>query len=190
MASGLLLAGTAHAFENLTHVPVTPAKTARSALSTRAVWTQERIAVLRWMWAEDRSAAYIARQLGRCTRDAVHRKARRLGLKRPRFGPPDQIRRSGSVAEIKAYLRTTTLTSDQNRALINRYRSANCPPLRYEEGASRLLMSVIVSPHKMAFGPRCQNRDGPMRAPGVGQGRPSDHHDCRTFAMLAALGSA
>ena len=127
MATGLLVAGPVQALEHSAHLPVIPAKT-RSELLTRTVWTQERIAVLRWMWAQDRSASYIARQLGRCTRNSVHRKARQLGLKRPRFGPPDQVRRCGSVAEIEAWLRTTTLTSDQERALLKRYRFATTRP--------------------------------------------------------------
>lgn len=82
LAGGLLLCGNAQAL-GTTAPPAPPANTAPSERPTRAVWTPERIAVLRRMWAENRSATRIARQLGPFTRNAVHRKARLLGLKRP-----------------------------------------------------------------------------------------------------------
>lgn len=43
-------------------------------------WTEDRIARLRAMWAEDRPASEIADELGGISRNAVIGKAHRLGL--------------------------------------------------------------------------------------------------------------
>ncbi|MBL8531949.1 MAG: GcrA cell cycle regulator, partial [Hyphomonadaceae bacterium] len=43
-------------------------------------WTEERVALLRKLWAEGLSASQIAKQLGGVTRNAVIGKVHRLGL--------------------------------------------------------------------------------------------------------------
>lgn len=43
-------------------------------------WTEERVALLRKLWAEGLSASQIAKQLGQVTRNAVIGKVHRLGL--------------------------------------------------------------------------------------------------------------
>jgi hypothetical protein len=82
MANGLLIAGNGQALESSR-----PATQATPAF-TRTAWTPERVAELRRLWAENRGGAYIAKQLGGCTRNGVHWKARRLGLKRPGIHGP------------------------------------------------------------------------------------------------------
>ncbi len=43
-------------------------------------WTEERMTVLKKLWAEGHSASQIAKQLGGVTRNAVIGKVHRLGL--------------------------------------------------------------------------------------------------------------
>ena len=43
-------------------------------------WTEERVSVLKKLWAEGHSASQIAKQLGGVTRNAVIGKVHRLGL--------------------------------------------------------------------------------------------------------------
>lgn len=52
-------------------------------------WTEERVAKLKALWSEGRSASQIAAILGDITRNAVIGKAHRLGLK----GRPSPIRK-------------------------------------------------------------------------------------------------
>ncbi|HLI10567.1 MAG TPA: GcrA family cell cycle regulator [Alphaproteobacteria bacterium] len=57
-------------------------------------WTEERIAILRRLWAQGLSASQIAEQLGSVTRNAVIGKAHRLGL----AGRPSPIKNTPEVA--------------------------------------------------------------------------------------------
>lgn len=50
--------------------------------SPLADWTDDRIATLKRLWAEGRSATYIAEEIGGISRNAVIGKAHRLGLER------------------------------------------------------------------------------------------------------------
>jgi len=43
-------------------------------------WTEERVEILKKMWAEGQSASQIAKELGGVTRNAVIGKVHRLGL--------------------------------------------------------------------------------------------------------------
>ena len=43
-------------------------------------WSEERVAVLKKMWLEGKSASEIAKELGEITRNAVIGKVHRLGL--------------------------------------------------------------------------------------------------------------
>lgn len=52
-------------------------------------WTEERVAMLKALWTQGRTASQIAEELGDVTRNAVIGKAHRLGLK----GRPSPIRR-------------------------------------------------------------------------------------------------
>jgi GcrA cell cycle regulator len=49
-------------------------------------WTEATVARLRQLWANGRSAAQIAREIGGLSRSAVSAKANRLGLRRPAPG--------------------------------------------------------------------------------------------------------
>lgn len=59
-------------------------------------WTEERVATLKKLWEDGRSASQIAEMLGDVTRNAVIGKAHRIGLK----GRPSPIRRQ-QVAQPK-----------------------------------------------------------------------------------------
>lgn len=60
-------------------------------------WTEERVARLKSLWSEGRTASQIATILGDVTRNAVIGKAHRLGLK----GRPSPIRKEKVVAAPK-----------------------------------------------------------------------------------------
>ena len=50
-------------------------------------WTDERVELLKKLWADGLSASQIAAELGGVTRNAVIGKVHRLGLLRPRQEP-------------------------------------------------------------------------------------------------------
>lgn len=60
-------------------------------------WTEERVARLKALWSEGRTASQIATILGDVTRNAVIGKAHRLGLK----GRPSPIRKEKTVSTPK-----------------------------------------------------------------------------------------
>ena len=71
-------------------------------------WTDERVNVLKKLWAEGHSASQIAKQLGGVTRNAVIGKVHRLGLSgratpsRPVKRPPRLARPKPRLMPIKA----------------------------------------------------------------------------------------
>ena len=70
-------------------------------------WTDERVELLKKLWAEGLSASQIAGRLGGVTRNAVIGKAHRLGLK----GRPSPIKRQANKpVEVKKETRVFTLT--------------------------------------------------------------------------------
>ena len=65
-------------------------------------WTEERVALLRKMWGEGKTAAEIAKELGGVTRNAVIGKAHRLRLSN-RVSPIQQnTKKPSRIAEMKA----------------------------------------------------------------------------------------
>ncbi|WP_300389946.1 GcrA family cell cycle regulator [Henriciella sp.] len=80
-------------------------------------WTEERVEVLKKLWAEGHSASQIAKQLGGVTRNAVIGKVHRLGLS-GRATPSRPVKRPPRLARPKPRLRTdgnvsTTGTSSE-----------------------------------------------------------------------------
>ncbi|MEQ8558864.1 MAG: GcrA family cell cycle regulator [Henriciella sp.] len=80
-------------------------------------WTEERVEVLKKLWAEGHSASQIAKQLGGVTRNAVIGKVHRLGLS-GRATPSRPVKRPPRLARPKPSLRTdgnvsTTETSSE-----------------------------------------------------------------------------
>lgn len=63
-------------------------------------WTEERVAVLKKLWAEGHSASQIAKQLGGVTRNAVIGKVHRLGLS-GRATPSRPVKRPPRLARPK-----------------------------------------------------------------------------------------
>ncbi|MEQ9447740.1 MAG: GcrA family cell cycle regulator [Rhodospirillaceae bacterium] len=67
-------------------------------------WTEERVEVLKKLWAEGHSASQIAKQLGGVTRNAVIGKVHRLGLS-GRATPSRPVKRPPRLARPKPRLR-------------------------------------------------------------------------------------
>ena len=63
-------------------------------------WTEERVSVLKKLWAEGHSASQIAKQLGGVTRNAVIGKVHRLGLS-GRATPSRPVKRPPRLARPK-----------------------------------------------------------------------------------------
>ena len=68
-------------------------------------WTEERVEVLKKLWAEGHSASQIAKQLGGVTRNAVIGKVHRLGLS-GRATPSRPVKRPPRLARPKPRVRT------------------------------------------------------------------------------------
>jgi GcrA cell cycle regulator len=68
-------------------------------------WTDERIATLKKMWKEGKSAADIAKTLGKVTRNAVIGKAHRMGLS----GRPSPIKKPPAAPKKEAAPKKTAL---------------------------------------------------------------------------------
>ena len=67
-------------------------------------WTEERVEVLKKLWAEGHSASQIAKQLGGVTRNAVIGKVHRLGLS-GRATPSRPVKRPPRLARPKPRIR-------------------------------------------------------------------------------------
>ena len=65
-------------------------------------WTDERVELLKKMWAEGQSASQIAKELGAVTRNAVIGKVHRLGLSNRVGGPADGKARPDEMPEAEA----------------------------------------------------------------------------------------
>ena len=84
-------------------------------------WTEDRVDVLKKLWAEGHSASQIAKQLGGVTRNAVIGKVHRLGLS-GRATPSRPVKRPPRLARPKPQLQTegtvqaqTSSPTDENR---------------------------------------------------------------------------
>jgi GcrA cell cycle regulator len=78
-------------------IALLPTSTARPTREDpgRFCWTDAAVALLRQSWANGRSAAQIAREIGALSRSAVTSKARRLGLRRGALAPE-----AGSISAV------------------------------------------------------------------------------------------
>ncbi|MCP1336228.1 GcrA family cell cycle regulator [Futiania mangrovi] len=84
-------------------------------------WTEERVALLKKLWAEGWSASQIARELGEVTRNAVIGKVHRLGIARRDAAP----RPSRPEARTSAARKPATASKSEARA-----RTAEAAPAR------------------------------------------------------------
>lgn len=73
-------------------------------------WTDERVTVLKKLWAEGHSASQIAKQLGGVTRNAVIGKVHRLGLS-GRATPSRPVKRPPRLARPKPRFATETVAA-------------------------------------------------------------------------------
>lgn len=124
-------------------------------------WTEDRVAVLKKLWAEGHSASQIAKQLGGVTRNAVIGKVHRLGLSgratpsRPVKRPPrlarpkPRIMPDGSVKAPAgaAADRAETLKPSEKNAMI-----AAMPPLELSDGEAATILTIRDSMCKWPIG--------------------------------------
>lgn len=73
-------------------------------------WTDDRVATLKKLWGEGKTAAEIAKELGGVTRNAVIGKAHRLKLSN-RVSPIQQNKKPATVAKVAAVAKTPANSS-------------------------------------------------------------------------------
>ncbi|MEM9853815.1 MAG: GcrA family cell cycle regulator [Pseudomonadota bacterium] len=87
-------------------------------------WTDERVEILKKMWAEGQSASVIAKELGGVTRNAVIGKVHRLGLSNragtgsaPKTGPEKKTKAAPKPAPVEPKPEPKTESAAPERAL-------------------------------------------------------------------------
>ncbi len=123
-------------------------------------WTEERVEVLKKLWAEGHSASQIAKELGGVTRNAVIGKVHRLGLSgratpsRPVKRPPrlarpkPRVQPDGSVVTPKpSRLPETQLKSSEKAAML-----AALPPQPLSDGEAATILTLRDSMCKWPIG--------------------------------------
>ena len=123
-------------------------------------WTEERVEVLKKLWAEGHSASQIAKELGGVTRNAVIGKVHRLGLSgratpsRPVKRPPrlarpkPRVQPDGSVVTPKpSRVAETTLKSSEKAAML-----AALPPQPLSDGEAATILTLRDSMCKWPIG--------------------------------------
>ena len=124
-------------------------------------WTEERVSVLKKLWAEGHSASQIAKQLGGVTRNAVIGKVHRLGLSgratpsRPVKRPPrlarpkPRVMPDGSVKVAAPAVpeKTETRPIERNTEVM-----APLPPLQQADGEPASILTLRDSMCKWPIG--------------------------------------
>ena len=124
-------------------------------------WTEDRVEVLKKLWAEGHSASQIAKQLGGVTRNAVIGKVHRLGLSgratpsRPVKRPPrlarpkPRVMPDGTVKVPASALaeRVEALKPSEKNAMI-----AALPPLENADGKAATILTIRDSMCKWPIG--------------------------------------
>ncbi|MFN7056637.1 GcrA family cell cycle regulator [Hyphomonas sp.] len=130
-------------------------------------WTDERISVLKKLWAEGHSASQIAKQLGGVTRNAVIGKVHRLGLSgratpsrpvkrpprlarpKPRFTPETAVTAAASPAPAARPLAAAEIAAApvQAPAVL-----AKLPPLPLDDGTPATILTLRDSMCKWPIG--------------------------------------
>ena len=107
-------------------------------------WTEERVDVLKKLWAEGHSASQIAKELGGVTRNAVIGKVHRLGLS-GRATPSRPVKRPPRLARPKPRLQPDgTVIAPKPMTLANADE-----PLR---SAEKVAMAAALPPQKLSDG--------------------------------------
>lgn len=121
-------------------------------------WTEDRVEVLKKLWAEGHSASQIAKQLGGVTRNAVIGKVHRLGLSgratpsRPVKRPPRLARPKPKVLPDGTVKVPASAKSDQLRPSEKNAMLAALPPLEQEDGNAATILTIRDSMCKWPIG--------------------------------------
>ena len=124
-------------------------------------WTEERVSVLKKLWAEGHSASQIAKQLGGVTRNAVIGKVHRLGLSgratpsRPVKRPPRLARPKPRVlpdGSVKVAAPAAPETPEVRPAAERTEVMAPLPPLQQADGEPASILTLRDSMCKWPIG--------------------------------------
>lgn len=125
-------------------------------------WTEDRVDVLKKLWAEGHSASQIAKQLGGVTRNAVIGKVHRLGLSgratpsRPVKRPPrlarpkPQVMADGTVRTPPA--RTPNSAASESTKAAEKAAMMAMPPLPLNDGEAATILTLRDSMCKWPIG--------------------------------------
>ena len=121
-------------------------------------WTEDRVEVLKKLWAEGHSASQIAKQLGGVTRNAVIGKVHRLGLSgratpsRPVKRPPRLARPKPKILPDGTVKVPASAKADQLRPSEKNAMLAALPPLEQEDGKAANILTIRDSMCKWPIG--------------------------------------
>ncbi|MEL6829508.1 MAG: GcrA family cell cycle regulator [Pseudomonadota bacterium] len=123
-------------------------------------WTEERVEVLKKLWAEGHSASQIAKELGGVTRNAVIGKVHRLGLSgratpsRPVKRPPRLARPKPRVGNDGAVIAPKPVRPAAESVPLTAERAALAaiPPQTLEDGAAATILTIRDSMCKWPIG--------------------------------------
>ena len=121
-------------------------------------WTEDRVEVLKKLWAEGHSASQIAKQLGGVTRNAVIGKVHRLGLSgratpsRPVKRPPRLARPKPKILPDGTVKLPASAKADQLRPAEKSAMQAALPPLEQEDGKAATILTIRDSMCKWPIG--------------------------------------
>lgn len=125
-------------------------------------WTEDRVDVLKKLWAEGHSASQIAKQLGGVTRNAVIGKVHRLGLSgratpsRPVKRPPrlarpkPQVQADGTVRTAPA--RAPSTPGGDAIKVVEKAAMAALPPMPLGDGEAATILTLRDSMCKWPIG--------------------------------------
>ena len=124
-------------------------------------WTEERVDVLKKLWAEGHSASQIAKQLGGVTRNAVIGKVHRLGLSgratpsRPVKRPPRLARPKPQIAAdgtARPALPRASKPSERSVVAAEKAAMAALPPMPLKDGEAATILTIRDSMCKWPIG--------------------------------------
>ncbi|MEE9381673.1 MAG: GcrA family cell cycle regulator [Hyphomonadaceae bacterium] len=121
-------------------------------------WTEDRVEVLKKLWAEGHSASQIAKQLGGVTRNAVIGKVHRLGLsgratpsrpvkRPPRLARPKPRLMSDGAVKTNAVAKSDALRPSEKNAML-----AALPPMEQPDGEAATILTIRDSMCKWPIG--------------------------------------
>jgi GcrA cell cycle regulator len=116
-------------------------------------WTDERVELLKKLWAEGLSASQIARQLGSVTRNAVIGKVHRLKLsgRSKTVVTPNRAKKAGAPEEQAQRSRTAAAAAPQMRSRTMVVGNTALKPEMLLEGAAAQEMRVAQEPNVLVM---------------------------------------